>query len=724
VSTQIALLVARFVADTSQFERKMVTANRIMGGIGKAGFFMGLGVAGGIGVAVKQAGDFQENLNVLQSVTGASAKQMKGLRAEAIRLGADLKLPNTSAQDAATTLTELAKGGLSVKAAMAAARGTIQLSTAAQIDNATAADIQARALSAFGLKGRDAGHVADLLAGAANKSTASIQDIALGMKQSAAVWHAGGQDIGNLTAALGEMANAGITGSDAGTSLKTMMQRLNPNTAKSAAEFKKLGVNVFDAHGNYRDMKDIIGQFHGALSKLNPEQRQHALYTIFGSDAIRAANVVLDGGTKKYDKMRAAVEKSGSAQRLAQAHTKGFNGALQGLISELQTAAINIGTLFLPVMTKWVRRAGELAGWLSEHPRLMKTILVVVGSLAVAMVTLTAGYKTYMAVSRLATFYGNLFGKSLLWTRIQLAALWVWEKLVTVAQWALNVAMDANIFALVVIAIIALVAALVILYKHSKTFRDIVDSVWSKLKAVADWIVTKFTKIVPEAFKFVINWVKANWIDIVTWILFPFPKLLIKAAQAFGLVDKVKAGFHDVLGVIKDWGSSLLQWFGNLPGTLWNKAQKMGVQIKNGFVAGIKGFAGVVAGIIQAAINAPIEAWNNLSIPGFHKTIGAGPLKTTIGWGDIALPDIPLVSLAQGGITSGPTMAILGDNPGGREAIVPLPRQGGIGDSTVVNVTVQGSILTQREFEASLIRTLEQYGRRNGRVRLSPATTS
>jgi TP901 family phage tail tape measure protein len=104
----------------------------------------------------------------------------------------------------------------------------------------------------------------------------------MGLQQSGAVAHSWGLTINDTTAALMEMAQAGVVGSDAGTSLKTMLSRLLPTTKPAAEAMKELGIRTFDAHGNFVGMDSIIGQYHGALDKLNPAQRKAALQTIFG----------------------------------------------------------------------------------------------------------------------------------------------------------------------------------------------------------------------------------------------------------------------------------------------------------------------------------------------------------------------------------------------------------------------------------------------------------
>ncbi len=245
---------------------------------------VGMGV-----VAAKSFGEYERNLAVLETTTGATSAQMEKMRGTAKALGGDIRLPGTSAGDAAAAMLELAKGGLSVEESMSGARGVLELSAAAQIENAEAATIVADALNTFSLAGEDASRVSDLLAATANASTAEITDVANGFQQAGAVFASNGVPIEDLSAALGLMANAGIKGSDAGTSLKSMMMRLTAPTAQAGRAIEELGLQIYDAQGNMLPFDNIVGQLEDRTKGLSQEQRNMAYETIFGSDAIRAA---------------------------------------------------------------------------------------------------------------------------------------------------------------------------------------------------------------------------------------------------------------------------------------------------------------------------------------------------------------------------------------------------------------------------------------------------
>lgn len=342
--------------------------------------------AGAVGVsALKMAADYETAMNLLEASTGASALEMQQLGDMAVALGADITLPGTSAKDAADAMLELSKAGLSVNDTMAAAKGVLQMSAAAQIGNAQAAEITANALNMFGMAGDQATAVADLLAAGANKSSADITDMADALKMSGSVAAMAGVGLQDVTTAIALMANQGIKGSDAGTSLKTMLLSLQSPTTKAKDLIAGLGISIFDANGAMLPMPALIDQFGGALNGMTQEQRSAALATIFGTDAVRAANVLLLGGQDAWNDMSAAVGAGGEAAKMAAAQNKGLAGALDGLKSTLETVLLTGAKPFLETLSNMVTRVSETVGAFAQaHPEIVSAGLAFAGVLAAA----------------------------------------------------------------------------------------------------------------------------------------------------------------------------------------------------------------------------------------------------------------------------------------------------------------------------------------------------
>jgi TP901 family phage tail tape measure protein len=328
---------------------------------------------------------YEKAMNTFQAVTKATASEMSAAAAVAQKLGADMTLPATSAADAALAMTELAKGGFTAAQAMDAAKGSLQLAAAAQIDEARAAEITANALNTFHLAATESVRVSDLLAAASNASSAEINDIALAMQQAGTSANNLNVPIEDLVTAIGEMANAGIKGSDAGTSLKTFMDRLTPTTKEAAAAMKDLGLESLFVGGEFIGLEAVIQKAQPALAKMTTEQRTLAIETAFGSDAQRAANVVLVQGVDAWQKMSGAVNQGGAAAELAAAKTKGLSGAWEGLKSQLETAGLKIFDVVAKSLEGIVRKLADMAGGLADiNPKVIEFGVVVAGVAATA----------------------------------------------------------------------------------------------------------------------------------------------------------------------------------------------------------------------------------------------------------------------------------------------------------------------------------------------------
>lgn len=342
---------------TSAFGQVITGALRKVGEVAVEALGMAARAAGQfLADSVTSAADVEQTLAVMGATSGASAEQLERVRDTAISLGGDLSLPATSAQDAADAMLELTKAGFTVDEAMAAAKGTLQLAAAAQVDAGEAAAITAQAINAFGLEASDAAHIADLLAGGANASSASMTDLAQGLQQGGFAFDASGQSVDDLVTSVAALTNVGLTGSDAGTALKNAMMRLMNPTDKAAKLMAQLGIDAYDAQGNMKPWPELLEHIRGATAGMTEEERNAALGTIFLSDGMKAMIPLLDMSAEEYATLAGQVGKVGSAQDVAGAQTQGFNGAVAGLQSQMETLQLIIGTKLLPLLTPLIQQ--------------------------------------------------------------------------------------------------------------------------------------------------------------------------------------------------------------------------------------------------------------------------------------------------------------------------------------------------------------------------------
>ena len=171
----------------------------------------------------------------------------------------------------------------------------------------------------------------------------SAHDLGLALNQAGLVSNSMGISMQETTGTLAAFANAGMIGSDAGTSLKTMLQRLASPTDKAQSLMDELGINVYDANGEFIGLAGVAGQLQQGLSGMSQEQRNAALNTIFGADAVRAANVLYKEGESGIADWTDAVSESGFAAEQAAAKNNNLKGDLENLSGSFESLMISLG---------------------------------------------------------------------------------------------------------------------------------------------------------------------------------------------------------------------------------------------------------------------------------------------------------------------------------------------------------------------------------------------
>lgn len=352
-------VVYRLQADITQFRAQMAAAgasSKKLGaemtgagaqatksskGLDALGLSAGTVAAGGIAMIVKKSADFEQAMSNVQAATHESAGAMDALKQAAMDAGAETSF---SATEAAAGIENLAKAGISTADILdGGLTGALNLAAAGGLGVAESAEIAATALTQFKLEGDQTTHVADLLAAGAGKAQGEVTDLGMALNQSGLVAAQMGLSIEETTGTLSAFASAGLLGSDAGTSLKTMLLRLaNPST-EAAKTMERFGISAYDAQGKMLPMADVAGQLQVAFKGQSQATRDAALATIFGSDAIRAAGVLYTQGAAGIDEWTSKVNDSGFAAETAAIRMDNLKGDLEFLMGSLETGLIGAG---------------------------------------------------------------------------------------------------------------------------------------------------------------------------------------------------------------------------------------------------------------------------------------------------------------------------------------------------------------------------------------------
>lgn len=497
----IGSLLVEIGVDLTDFEKKMGQFQREFGKVGQQvqdaatqiGLAFGgvsLAIGGGLAATVKKAADFEQGLSNIKAVSGATAQEMENLKELALQMGADTKY---SATEAAVGIEELVKAGVSMTDIInGGLKGALSLATAGGLELGEAAEIASTALNAFKSDNLSVIQASDILAGAANASATSVGELKFGLASVAAVASSVGMSFEDTTTALAVFAQNGLKGSDAGTSLKTMLMNLQPSTDKAAALFEKLGLTAedgsskfFDANGQLKSLDQIASILNGSMSGLTDAQRLMAMETIFGSDAIRAANILFKEGETGVTNMKTAMGKV-TAEQVAAEKMNNLNGSIEQLKGAFETLMISLGETLVPILTKLADKLGGIVDWFNSLSPLTKQMAVIGAVLAMALTGLIA------VVAFLAVGLGAL----------------------AAAEWAVILPLAGIIAAVVaVIAIFALLAfGIKKLYDENETFRSTVQAVWSGIKKI---IKAAVDAILPVAIS-IWNTIKENLMEMWT----------------------------------------------------------------------------------------------------------------------------------------------------------------------------------------------------------------
>lgn len=328
--------------------------------LAKVGLTLGA-VGAVIGSTINKAAQFDKTIRVAGAAANAAGDDLKNMSKLALEMGTSTQF---GAQGAADAMLELAKAGISVADQKAGVLvETMKLASAGGLELGDAATYMTNALNTFGLKATDAAQVSTALAGGAAASTASVESLGLALSQVGPGAKNAGLSLQETVGVLAAFDNAGIKGSDAGTSFKTMLTRLVPTTKKASKEMKRLGLDFTDANGKFDSITVVAQKLQDKLKGLSAEQRSTALSTIFGSDATRAATVLLNDGAKGLEKYIQSAKDRSQVEKLAAAQTEGAAGNIKKFKAAIDSLQIALAIGLLPAISDLI---GALAGFVTK----------------------------------------------------------------------------------------------------------------------------------------------------------------------------------------------------------------------------------------------------------------------------------------------------------------------------------------------------------------------
>ena len=346
-------------ADPRKFFSALTRVNKSIGNMGRSlasggGRLAaaGIGMAAPIAAAVRQGAAFESTLLNIRASTGATSAQIDQIKASSMAMSQALGVGPT---EAAQGMLELLKAGMSLDAVLAGAGQTaLEFAKIGDMDVAQAAVVMSDAMNVFKVSSDVA---ANALSSAADASSTSIAQMSEAFSMSSAVAGLAGQSIEDLSATLAILANNGVKGSDAGTSVKTMLMRLMAPADDAVGALDQLGLSVASfrgADGNMKPMVDIIGTLTQAMGGLDQTAKDDIFRRIFGADAIRAASILASEGVDGFTAMRTAMASALPVGEKYKLVMSGLAGSFGGVLAAMQRMAIAITDAVAPALASVV----------------------------------------------------------------------------------------------------------------------------------------------------------------------------------------------------------------------------------------------------------------------------------------------------------------------------------------------------------------------------------
>ena len=711
--------IAKMQAKTQTFGKKFEAMGRKIQDVGasvsKAGGGLTKGLTlpiVGIGVlSLKAAGDFEKSMNKVRAISGATGEDFTDLRDLAQELG---RTTAFTAGQAADGMSFLAMAGFKTNDILESMPGVLSLAAAGQMDLATAADISSNILTGFGRTSDQMSSTVDILAKTFTSSNTDLVQLGDAMKYVGPIAASAGMGFEETAAAVGLLGNAGIQGSMAGTTLRNVISRLLDPSKKAANTMADLGIQAedgsfafLDAEGNLKSFADIMDVF--AKSGASTAD----LMAVFGARAGPGMAALLGQGSGALTELTGMLETSGgTADNIASTQLEGLNGAVTKLKSAFEGLMISLADSGLldraaDLVEQLTMFVGKLTEGFRTLPQPMQEMIIKVAGIAAAI------GPVLLVVGKLISIFGAIVA-------------------------AINPV--TLIIAGVVLAAAALAAGFMYLWKNSQTLRDAVKAAFERIRAAVIGVIDQVKKTLEEnretlmqlrdGFKIAAQFIADKVVPIIVEF---YSIYLTKLIQVIGFIISALInliGFWvKVIGKIAEVSVAI----GEFSTEAVSRIQEFVSGVQTAFVETFTAIRDFIANVfntvkdtiestIKGAINFVIRginkiigAWNSLKFEVPQFTVGVGPASKTFGpfsIGTKGLASIP--ALAQGGIVTQPTLALIGE--AGPEAVVPLSRgMSGSNSTSNIVINVNAGIGTDgRAVGRQIVEALKQYERQNG----------
>lgn len=675
---------------------------------------------------VNVTASFEDGMLKVQSLSGATGEEYDKLTEAALNYGSTTAW---TAKDVSDAMGYMALAGFDTNEILQSTSGMLSLASASGEDLATVTDILTDSMTGFGDSAEDVSRYADVLATVQAKSNTTVGLLGEAFKYVSPLAGSYAYQLEDVSTALGVMANAGVKGSMAGTSLSSIITRLGTNASGARTAIEELGVQFYNSDGTARNLSDVLLDLCDATAEMGAEEKANLANTIAGQEAQKGLLAILNQGSDAYENLRQQLMScNGTASDMAQNMESGLGGSIRSVQSAFEGMQISIGQkvspalgdtinkisgfitgTLTPAIEKGIDKFTEMKNYVGDKfspvidkakelfekiadkvkvlkdkltdgksgTELFKKAVDKVSSALGFVIDKTSSLIDWMSrhkalVIALATVYGTAKAAVIAYNAIMGACTAVTNG-VAAAQRVLNAVMNANPIVLVISIIAALVAAFVLLWNKCDEFREFWIGLWESIQ--------------ETLYSFFEAW-EIGWNAIVEFFTVTIPNAWNSFQELFQIgCDSIVGFFSGLWDSICEFFGGIGEWFGEKFETAWEN-------IKSAFSSVGEFFGGLWDTIKSKFTDIGTKIGDSVS--GAFKAVINGALSTVesiingffdgINWAIDAINNIPgvdispidhvdLPELAEGGVLKkGQTGYLEGD---GDEAVVPLEKNTG-----------------------------------------------
>ncbi len=326
----------------SRLEKRAKTTTSLLGKLRSVVTDVGLTLSTGLlaSSTVGIGAGFEKSMSNVQALSHATANEMVSLKKAARQAGATTSF---SVRESADAMGYLALAGYNAKQQIEALPATLNLAAAGSVDLARSADIATNILSQYRMNAKDTGVVVDQLAFTQSRFNTNIEEAADAMNYWGPTAAAMNISLSESNATIGLLANNGLKGSLATRALGTSIVRLSKPTKQMRAVMDSLNLSFFDSKGEFIGVAGMVEQLNSRMQGMTSQQKQAALSTIFGSEAIQEMNILLAEGSNKIRYWTSELDNAqGTAKRMADVKLDNLAGDFEIFKSSSQEVALSL----------------------------------------------------------------------------------------------------------------------------------------------------------------------------------------------------------------------------------------------------------------------------------------------------------------------------------------------------------------------------------------------